>query len=190
MLRSLRTAQLQSFTPIVATSAALSVGLRSCSSTSIPESHRATPGPYRKVGNIFLVSCADIPAKYTPQINKILRELRFEFRGQVTVHPDTPEVRERLFRVRHIVKFDMITTDEAKAILNIPEYVTFSDLEAGGINRYGAAGPSAPYPYLKSRFMFDNYRRQRIQDILERDQVEMKLLEAKKKNSQKVASSQ
>lgn len=154
----------------------------SSSSSEIPPSQKATPGPYRKVGNIFICHCNEIPAKYTPQINKILRDLRFEFRGQVTVHPDVPAVRERLFRVRHIVKIDMISTDEMKQILDIPEYVTFNDLEAGGLNKYRQSGPSTPYPYLRSYFQFDNYRRKRIADILERDSVELKLLEAKKMN--------
>jgi ribosomal protein L30/L7E len=163
---------------------------RSCSSSSStstehqqqppPESQQATPGPYRKVGNVFLCLCTDIPAKYTPQINKILRELRFEFRGQLTAHPDTPAVREKLFRVRHIVKVEMISTDEMKESLNIPEHVTFCDLEAGGLNRFRGTGPSAKYPYVKSMIRFANFRKQRIQDILERDQVEIKLVEAKK----------
>lgn len=166
--------------------------LRNCSTTSnnnnnsaaVPPTHQAQTGPYEKVGNIFICYNTDIPAKYTPQINLILRHLRFEFRGQMTIHPDTPEIREKLFRVRHLVRVEMVSLDEAKEILGVPQHVKFRDLESNGLNNYRQVGPDAMHPYIRSQIRFRRYRKERIRDILERDQVELKLLDAKKNGSQ------
>ena len=111
----------------------------------------------------------------------MLRELRLEFRGSVTFHPDTPAVRERLFRARHVVQFEMIPLDEMKEILGVPQHVDFCDLESAGLNQYRGVGAATAYPYLKSVHRFLNFRKDRMKEIIERDQVEKKLLKARKR---------
>jgi ribosomal protein L30/L7E len=145
----------------------------------VPPSCQAVAGPYERVGNVFLVQCVDLPVKYTRQINAVLRKLRFEFRGQWTVHPDTPEVREALFRVRHIVRIEQVPLDEMKRLLGMPAHVRFGDLEAG-LPRLRGRGVGAKHPYVASMVNFNQFRRMRIKDVLERDAVELRLLAARK----------
>eukprot|EP00744_Colponema_vietnamica_P024884 GILI01036423.1.p1 GENE.GILI01036423.1~~GILI01036423.1.p1 ORF type:complete len:206 (-),score=30.58 GILI01036423.1:71-688(-) len=140
-----------------------------------------TASPHRKVGNVFIIYCIDHPFKYQWETARMLRELRIEFKGQTVICPDIPQVRLRLWRVRHIVKIDMVDTDELKQMIGVPSHIKFSDLRRQLPVHVGDANKSAGNPYLRSRVDFMLYRRQRMRDIMHRDQQELKLLAEKKK---------
>jgi ribosomal protein L30/L7E len=142
------------------------------------------PGPYEQVGNVFLVYCDDHPFKHAWEVNRVLRDLRFEFKGQLTIHPDTPQVRERLFRVRHIVSIEMVALDELKQMMGVPAHITFSDL-ATGIPLNHGRGPAAAMPLTRSRINFVQNRRMRLRDVMERDAAELKLLKLRKEAAAK-----
>lgn len=110
----------------------------------------------------------------------MLRELRLEFKGQTSIVPDTPDYRRRLWRVRHVVRLDMLDLDEAKALVGIPEHVSFSDLKAQIPFQFGRAGAYAT-PALRSKANFMRLRRMRMRDVLHRDKLEKELLEEKRR---------
>ncbi|GET85692.1 hypothetical protein, conserved [Leishmania tarentolae] len=136
-------------------------------------------GPYRRVGNVFIVTCIDHPFKFSWEVNRMLRELRLEFMGQTTIVPDLPQVRKRLWRVRHIVRIDQLDLDEAKALIGVPEHVSFRDLAAQIPPTFGRGG-SAANPHMRSKMNFMRLRRMRLRDVMHRDQIEQRLLEAKR----------
>jgi ribosomal protein L30/L7E len=137
-------------------------------------------GPYRRVGNVIIVTAMDHPFKHSWEVNKMLRDLRLEFKGQTVIVPDTPEYRLRLWRTRNCVKIEMIDLDEAKRMIGVPEHIRFTDLQRQLPRRFGRL-PGVPFPYLRSRLHFLHYRRMRMRDILHRDSVELRLLEEKKR---------
>lgn len=137
-------------------------------------------GPYRRVGNIFVVLCVDHPFKHSWEINRMLRELRLEYMGQVTIVPDIPVVRRQLWRVRHVVRVDVLDLDEAKALVGIPEHMSFTDLNAQITPTFGR-GKSYSSPVMRSKAEFLKLRRTRLRDILHRDQLEKELLEEKRR---------
>lgn len=110
----------------------------------------------------------------------MLRELRLEFMGQVTIAPDIPMVRRQLWRVRHVVRVDMLDLDEAKALAGIPEHITFSDLNAQITPTFGR-GRAYSSPVVRSKAEFFKLRRMRLRDVLHRDQLEKELLEEKRR---------
>jgi adenylate kinase len=117
----------------------------------------------------------------------MLRELRLEFMGQTTIVPDTPQVRKRLWRVRHIVRVDHLDLDEAKALIGVPEHVSFRDLAAQIPTTFGRTRAVAT-PQLRSKMNFMQLRRMRLRDVMHRDQLEKKLLEEKRRALQKSAA--
>ena len=135
--------------------------------------------PYRKVGNVLIIHVTDHPFKYSWELNAMLRQLRIEFRGQVVIHPDIPDVRLALWRVRHIVQVESINTDELKAMLGVPEHITFRDLAREMPNvaktHLGSSG------YLENFNAFRQLRQDRIKDIMKRDKLELTLLAERKK---------
>nr|7ANE_S Chain S, uL30m [Leishmania major] len=133
-------------------------------------------GPYRRVGNVFIVTCIDHPFKFSWEVNRMLRELRLEFMGQTTVVPDIPPVRKRIWRVRHVVRVDQLDLDEAKALIGIPEHISFRDL-AGQIPPTFGRGGSVANPHMRSKMNFMRLRRMRLRDVMHRDQLEKRLLE-------------
>lgn len=135
--------------------------------------------PYRRVGNVFVVRCIDHLFKHGPEVNAAMRCLRFEFKGQVTVHPDIPNVRKQLFIARHCVSIDMLDLDEAKATIGIPAHINFTDL-ARQLPVNSWRGPSQRSPLTNSKVSFTAYRRARLHDVLERDDVEKRLLAKRK----------
>lgn len=137
-------------------------------------------GPYRRVGNVFIVTCEDHPFKHGWEVNRMLRDLRLEFKGQTTIHPDIPEVRKRLWRVRHIVRVDLLDLDAAKELVGIPAHVSFSDLASQIPRSFGRGGATAN-PGIRSKVRFMRLRRMRLRDILHRDQLEKSILEEKRK---------
>lgn len=139
-----------------------------------------TAGPYRCVGNIFIVHCVDHPFKFGWEVNRMLRELRLEFMGQTTIVPDVPEVRKRLWRVRHVVRVDMLDLDEAKALIGVPEHISFSDLNAQIPATFGR-GKGTSSPVIRSKVNFMRFRRMRMRDVMHRDELEKRLLEEKRK---------
>lgn len=114
----------------------------------------------------------------------MLRELRLEFMGQMTIVPDIPMVRRQLWRVRHVVRVDMLDLDEAKALAGIPEHITFSDLNAQITPTFGR-GRSYSSPVIRSKAEFFKLRRMRLRDVLHRDQLEKELLEEKRRALQR-----
>lgn len=136
-------------------------------------------GPYRRVGNVFIVSCIDHPFKFSWEVNRMLRELRLEFMGQTVIVPDLPQVRTRLWRVRHLVRIDRLDLDEAKALVGIPEHIHFRDLKAQIAPSFGR-GQATSSPVIRSKVNFMRYRRMRLRDILHRDKLEKELLEARR----------
>lgn len=100
--------------------------------------------------------------------------------GQTTVVPDIPEVRRQLWRVRHIVRIDTMDLDEAKALVGIPEHVTFTDLNGSLPPSFGRGG-SYKNPLMRSKANFMRLRKMRLRDVLHRDQLEKRLLEEKRK---------
>ena len=154
---------------------------RPCATTTdeVPPEQQLAPGPYRKVGNIFVVNVHDHPYKYGWEINRCLRDLKLEHRGEVRVHPDTPEVRERLFRVRHLVNIDMMTTDEAKDMIGVPRAVGFAQLKTTLPRNYGA-GLTQDRDVEQSWVDFMETRRNRLRDIMQRDALELRLLKRRK----------
>ncbi|RNF20744.1 uncharacterized protein Tco025E_03652 [Trypanosoma conorhini] len=139
-----------------------------------------SPGPYRYVGNIFIVHCDDHPFKHSWEINRTLRELRLEYKGQTTIVPDIPPVRKQLWRARHVVKVDMLDLDEAKALIGVPEHVSFSDLASQIPATFGRVRAVAN-PVLRSKMNFMKLRRMRLRDVLHRDALELRLLEERRK---------
>ncbi|KAG5512225.1 hypothetical protein GH5_07710 [Leishmania sp. Ghana 2012 LV757] len=140
-------------------------------------------GPYRRVGNVFIVTCTDHPFKFSWEVNRMLRELRLEFMGQTTIVPDIPQVRKRLWRVRHIVRIDQLDLDEAKALIGVPEHISFRDLAAQIPPTFGRGG-SVANPYMRSKMNFMRLRRMRLRDVMHRDQLEKRLLEEKRRARQ------
>ncbi|CAJ1005014.1 hypothetical protein Q4I28_000329 [Leishmania naiffi] len=137
------------------------------------------PGPYRRVGNVFIVACVDHPFKFSWEVNRMLRELRLEFMGQTTIVPDIPQVRKRLWRVRHVVRIDQLDLDEAKALIGVPEHISFRDLAAQIPPTFGRGG-SVANPHMRSKRNFMRLRRMRLRDVMHRDQLEKRLLEEKR----------
>lgn len=139
----------------------------------------AAGATYRRVGNVFVVRCVDHLFKHGPEVNAALRTLRFEFKGQTTIHPDIPEVRKALFVARHCVTIDAIDLDEAKEIVGIPAHMEFRDL-ARQIPPGTWRVKSQASPLMASKVQFTEQRRARLRDIFDRDAVELKLLKKKK----------
>ncbi|KPA75575.1 putative mitochondrial hypothetical protein [Leptomonas pyrrhocoris] len=160
--------------------------------TAAPPSASAVPanpsaivaGPYRRVGNVFIVTCVDHPFKFSWEVNRMLRELRLEFMGQTTIVPDIPQVRKRLWRVRHLVRVDPVDLDEAKALIGVPEHVSFRDLASQIPPTFGR-GPAVGNPRLRSKMNFMQLRRMRLRDVMHRDQLEKKLLEERRRALQR-----
>jgi ribosomal protein L30/L7E len=173
-------------TPLAACALSLAASVRRCSTSSsasaVPQHSVAHP-PHRTVGGVFLVYCVDHPFKYTWEITKMLRDLRLEFRGQLTIHPDIPAVRKLLWRTRQVVRIERLDLDEAKVLVGIPSHMQFRDLAKQIPRTFGRTRGSSN-PILRSRMNFMQYRRMRIRDLLHRDAVEKKLLAAKKVASQ------
>lgn len=178
-MRSFRSAA-----PVAAATACLTSWRSNANSPSserpVPPSQQLAPGPYRRVGNVIFVTAIDHPFKFGWEANKMLRDLRIEFKGQNVVHPDIPEVRLRLWRVRHAVKCELVDLDEAKALIGVPAHVTFSDIAKTIPDNFGRRGGSAS-PLLRAKVNFTAYRRMRMKDIMLRDAVELRLLAEKKK---------
>jgi ribosomal protein L30/L7E len=145
----------------------------------VPASQRLTPGPYRKVGNILIVHVVEHPFKYGWELNRALRKLKLEYRGEVRVMADTPKNRQWLFRVRHIVKIDMMNTDEVKEMLGIPASVSFSALKQNTPRNFGT-GIVRDFDSAQSFADFAEVRRMRLRDIMQRDAVELRLLQKRK----------
>ena len=143
---------------------------------------------YTKIGNIFIIKCTDYPFKYSWEVCRMLRDLRLEFRGQVVIFPDIPAVRLRLWRCRHVVSVDMMSTVELKKKLGVPSHITFRDLARQLPSHMGDANRGAGDAYLRSRVDFMAYRRERLRDIMHRDQQELKLLSERKKLQQVYAN--
>lgn len=137
-------------------------------------------GPYRRVGNVFVVSCEDHPFKHGWEVNRMLRDLRIEFRGQTVIHPDIPDVRKRLWRVRHLVRIDIMDLDEAKALVGVPAHMNFSELNAQIPATFGRGG-GVSSPSIRSKVRFMRLRRMRLRDVLHRDELEKRLLEEKRR---------
>jgi ribosomal protein L30/L7E len=131
------------------------------------------------VGNIIVVRCIDHPFKHFWEVNKELRDLRLEFKGQTVVVPDTPFVRKKLWRVRHVVQLDMLDLDEVRALIGVPTHVKFQELRAQ-IPLNFHRGVARRSPFARSRVNFHALRAQRLRDILERDALEKRLLLKKK----------
>ena len=145
----------------------------------LPEKARLSPAPYYKVGNIIIVELRTHLWQQGWELARDLRWLRFEYRGQVTAHPDIPEVRERLFHVRHLVTLDMISLDELKNLLRVPPHIHFSDLSA----QYPATWGEVSFSwgcYGAARKLFSQYRRDRLRDIIHRDTIEKRLVAVQK----------
>ncbi len=142
-------------------------------------SQRMTLGPYRVVGNVIVVRCIDHPFKHFWEVNKELRDLRLEFKGQTVVVPDTPAVRTKLWRVRHVVKLDMLDLDEVRQLVGVPTHIKFQELRQQIPLNFGR-GRGRRSPFARSRVAFHSLRSQRLRDILERDAVEKRLLAKRK----------
>ncbi|CAD2220251.1 hypothetical protein AGDE_02167 [Angomonas deanei] len=127
-----------------------------------------------------MVLCNDHPFKYSWEVNRVLRDLRLEFRGQTVIVPDIPAVRRQLWRVRNMVRIDMLDLDEAKALVGIPEHIQFRDLNRQIPATFGR-GKGVPNPHLRSKKNFMHLRRMRLRDVLHRDALELRLLEEKRK---------
>ncbi|CCW64821.1 unnamed protein product [Phytomonas sp. EM1] len=138
------------------------------------------PPPYRRVGNVLLVSCVDHPFKHAWEVNRVMRGLRLEFMGQTTILPDIPPVRTALWRARAAVRVDVLDLDEAKALIGVPEHVTFRDLNAQIPSSFGRIG-GMPNPHIRSKVRFMQLRRMRLRDVLHRDALEKRLLEEKRR---------
>eukprot|EP00796_Vickermania_ingenoplastis_P009114 gene9114-6405_t len=146
-------------------------------------------GPHRRVGNIFIVHCVDYPFKFSWEVNRMLRCLRLEFKGQTTIVPDVPEVRQQLWRVRHVVRIDMLDLDEAKALVGIPEHVTFTDLNSQIPLTFGRT-KSYRNPGMRSKGNFMRLRQMRLRDVLHRDKLEKELLEERRAALQEAKAGQ
>ncbi|CCW67540.1 unnamed protein product [Phytomonas sp. Hart1] len=158
-------------------------GRASSSSSSPPVPPNATAphaGPHRCVGNIFIVNCVDHPFKHGWELNRVLRGLRLEFMGQTTILPDIPPVRAALWRARAVVRVDVLDLDEAKALIGVPEHITFSDLAAQIPSTFGRIG-GMPNPHIRSKVRFMQLRTMRLRDVLHRDALEKRLLEEKRR---------
>ncbi|KAK7198505.1 hypothetical protein NESM_000811800 [Novymonas esmeraldas] len=152
-----------------------------------PSTTAIAAGPYRRVGNIFIVSCIDHPFKFSWEVNRVLRELRLEFMGQSTIMPDIPATRKRLWRVRHIVRVDQLDLDEARALVGVPEHISFRDLASQITPTFGR-GRAVANPGLRSKMNFMQLRRMRLRDVLHRDALERRLLEEKRNAKQQQQS--
>lgn len=162
------------------TAAATAAGAPPASNAAAPSTTAVAAGPYRRVGNIFFVHCIEHPFKFSWEVNRTLRELRLEFMGQTTIVPDTPQMRKRLWRVRHIVRVDHLDLDEAKALIGVPEHMSFRDLAAQLPSNFGRTRAVAN-PRLRSKMNFMELRRMRLRDVMHRDQLEKKLLAEKRR---------
>lgn len=149
------------------------------SSSAVPQ--------HRRVGNVFFVACVDHPFKHGWETNRMLRDLRLEFMGQTTIVPDIPQVRKALWRVRHVVRVDMLDLDEAKALIGVPESVSFRDLNAQIPAHFGRGG-ATPNPHYRSKLRFMQLRRMRLRDVMHRDALEKRILEEKRKVMTKPAA--
>ncbi|CUG91712.1 Hypothetical protein, putative [Bodo saltans] len=175
--------------PISSVLATTSGAIRACAGSSAPAAAafvvpqppllHVAPTPHRTVGGVFIVLCQDHPFKHQWEVIKCLRDLRLEFRGQVTIHPDIPQVRKLLWRTRHVVKIERLDLDEAKDMIGVPKHMRFSDLATQIPSTFGRM-KGTKSPGLRSKMNFMQYRRMRIRDVLHRDAVEKKLLAAKK----------
>lgn len=105
----------------------------------------------------------------------MLRELRLEFMGQTTIVPDIPAMRLRLWRVRHVVRVDLLDLDEAKALIGVPEHIHFRDLAQKISPMFGRGGATSS-PVIRSKKEFMRLRRMRLRDVLHRDELEKRLL--------------
>ena len=141
----------------------------------VPVHDQLKTGPFQKVGNVIIIELNSHLWQQPWEISRALRQLNFEFRGQVTVHPDIPEVRERLFHCRNLVNIDIVPIDEMKRLLCIPSHITFSDLLSQFPETWGEH-PSAVFEYTVALKKFAQYRKERIRDIMHRDAVEMRLV--------------
>lgn len=161
--------------------AAATVSSAATPTTATPSSTTAiAAGPYRRVGNIFIVTCIDHPFKFSWEVNRMLRDLRLEFMGQTTIVPDIPQVRKTLWRVRHVVRVDHLDLDEAKALVGVPEHISFRDLAAQIPTTFGRGGAVAN-PHMRSKHNFMRLRRMRLRDVMHRDELEKKLLEERRR---------
>lgn len=138
------------------------------------------PPPHRIVGGVFVVTCNDHPFKHGWQVVRSLRDLRLEFRGQTSIHPDTPQVRLRLWRVRHVVRMERLDLDEVRELIGVPSHIEFEQLNRQLPNDFGRT-KGTKGPALRSKMHFMQYRRMRLRDVLHRDAIEKRLLEEKRK---------
>ena len=144
---------------------------------------------YKRVGNVLIVRVTEYPFKFGWELNKILHELRIEFHGQVVIHPDIPEIRHKLFLVRHIVSIEMMDLDSVRKFLGIPGHIKFKSLLSGMGN-----GPSPQLlgnaVEVQGRQQLTAVRRQRLKDVMHRDSLELRLLAARKelKSKQRTGS--
>ncbi|ORC85397.1 uncharacterized protein TM35_000351410 [Trypanosoma theileri] len=166
-------------TPSTSTTTTSTNTMKSSSNSAGPGTCIA-PGPYRCVGNVFIVHCDDHPFKHSWEINRMLRELRLEFKGQTAIVPDIPQVRRQLWRVRHVVRVDTLDLDEARALIGVPEHVGFADLAAQLPAAFGR-GRAVANPVMRSKMNFMQLRRMRLRDVLHRDALELRLLEERRK---------
>lgn len=165
-------------------------GVTDSSTLKPPVTMAARPAAYppqRTVGGIFLVHCRDHPFKHSWEVTRMLRDLRLEFRGQFTIHPDIPEVRKKLWRARNAVAIERLDLDEAKELVGVPSHITFSDLAQQIPSTFGR-GKAVPNPILRSKQNFMQYRRMRIRDVLHRDALEKRLLNEKIQLAAEVAA--
>ncbi|KNH05876.1 hypothetical protein XU18_3153 [Perkinsela sp. CCAP 1560/4] len=152
-------------------------------SAHVPLNQQLAQGPYQKVGNVIIIELNHQVWQQPWEICRYLRQLNFEFRGQVTVHPDIPEVRERLFHCRHLVNIDIVPIDEIKRSLCIPSHITFSDLLSQFPETWGEH-PAAVFDYTNALKKFAQFRKERIRDIMNRDATEMRLVKLRRKIKQ------
>ena len=148
----------------------------------LPEHDQLKAGPYQKVGNIIIIELNHHLWQQPWEVSRALRELNFEYRGQVTVHPDIPEVRERLFHCRNLVNIDIMPIDEMKRLLCIPAHITFNDLLSQIPETWGDH-PPATFEYTVAVKKFAQYRKERIRDIMHRDAMELRLLRLRRERN-------
>jgi ribosomal protein L30/L7E len=146
---------------------------------AVSADQQLAPGPYRRVGNIIVAHVVDHPYKYGWEIHRALRNLKLDYRGESRVLPDTPQVREWLFRVRHIVSVDMMSLDEAKDMLGVPRGVTFRELQAALPHNSGA-GVQRDFDTEQGFVDLAETRRMKLRDVMQRDALELRLLRKKK----------
>lgn len=64
----------------------------------------------------------------------------------------------------------MLDLDEVKALIGVPEHITFTDL-LGQMNNFFGRVKGCATPTLRSKFNFMRYRRMRLRDVLVRDEL-------------------